>query len=139
MTISKNNLKLNRQTGFTLIEVMVALMILALVAVTATKVSSGYLRTVDGMRTRTLAHFVAQNVATDLQINSEKSWLTSVKKQTVKEQGRQWQVTLTPKELKGSADKNLQRVNIHVVEMLENSDKTGTGTELNISLLKEEK
>ncbi len=137
MTISKNNLKI--QTGFTLIEVMVALMILALVAVTATKVSSGYLRTVEGMRTRTLAHFVAQNVATDLQINADKSWLTSVKKQMVKEQGRQWQVTLTPKEFTGSVDKNLQRVNIHVVEILENSEKTGTGTELNISLLKEGK
>lgn len=58
----------NRESGFTLIEVMVALAILAVVAVAASRASSAYLNSVDVLRTRTLAHFVAQNAAADLRI-----------------------------------------------------------------------
>ncbi len=124
--------------GFTLIEVMVALMILAVVAVTASQASSGYLRTVDGMKTRTLAHFVAQNMATDLMINE--GWLSSGKQSTVTEQGYQWQVTYTPSPLDKisniSNQQQLQQVNIHVVKVLENTNKTGTGTDISIVLSK---
>lgn len=54
------------ESGFTLIEVMVALAILAVVAVAASRASSAYLSSVETLRTRTLAHFVAQNAASDL-------------------------------------------------------------------------
>ena len=56
------------ERGFTLIEVMVALAILAVVAVAASRASSAYLSSVDILKTRTLAHFVAQNAAADLRI-----------------------------------------------------------------------
>ncbi len=124
--------------GFTLIEVMVALMILAVVAVTASQASSGYLRTVDGMKMRTLAHFVAQNMATDLMINE--GWLNGDKQSTVTEQGHQWQVTYTSAPLDKmsniSNQQQLQQVNINVVKVLENTNKTGTGTDISIVLSK---
>ena len=63
------SLKPRRESGFTLIEVMVALAILAVVAVAASRASSAYLSSVDILRTRTLAHFVAQNAAADWQIS----------------------------------------------------------------------
>lgn len=86
---------LKQQSGFTLIEVMVALAILAMVAVVTSQASGTYLRSVDNLKTRTLAHFVAQNAAAQLQINPQ--WLQTPQQSTVTEQGRQWQVTVTPK------------------------------------------
>lgn len=91
--LSKSSLKSTRESGFTLIEVMVALAILAVVAVAASRASSAYLSSVDILRTRTLAHFVAQNAAADLQI--QESWLTANRTQTLNAQGRDWQVVMT--------------------------------------------
>ena len=89
----KSSLKSRRESGFTLIEVMVALAILAVVAVAASRASSAYLSSVDVLRTRTLAHFVAQNAAADLQI--QETWLTANRSQTLNAQGRDWQVMMT--------------------------------------------
>ena len=84
------------QRGFTLIEVMQALAILAVVAVAASRASSAYLSSVDILRTRTLAHFVAQNAAADLRI--QETWLTANRTQTINAQGRDWQVVMTVNE-----------------------------------------
>ena len=81
------------ESGFTLIEVMVALAILAVVAVAASRASSAYLNSVDTLRTRTLAHFVAQNVAADLRI--QQTVLSANSTQTISAQGREWQVVIT--------------------------------------------
>lgn len=103
-----------RESGFTLIEVMVALAILAVVAVAASRASSAYLHSVDVLRTRTLAHFVAQNVAADLRMNE--TWLTENRTQTVNAQGRDWQVTMT---LADTLTPALKEVNITVAPMID--------------------
>lgn len=82
------------QNGFTLLEVMVALAILAVVAVTASQASRSYLNAVANVKTRTLAHYVAQNTLADLRINQ--TWITQPETRQVQESGRQWQVTITP-------------------------------------------
>lgn len=117
-----------RESGFTLIEVMVALAILAVVAVAASRASSAYLSSVDVLRTRTLAHFVAQNAAADLRINE--TWLTENRTQTVNAQGRDWQVTMT---LADTLTPALKEVNITVAPMIDGQARPVV-TDINIML-----
>ncbi|MBP2280647.1 general secretion pathway protein I [Psychrobacter sp. PL19] len=117
-----------RESGFTLIEVMVALAILAVVAVAASRASSAYLNSVDVLRTRTLAHFVAQNAAADLRI--QETWLTADSTQTVNAQGRDWQVAMTVVDTQTSA---LKKVNIRVAPVMDGQTRT-TVTDLDVML-----
>ncbi|MEN2751425.1 type II secretion system minor pseudopilin GspI [Psychrobacter sp. FBL11] len=103
-----------RESGFTLIEVMVALAILAVVAVAASRASSAYLSSVEVLRTRTLAHFVAQNAAADLRI--QESWLTANSTQTMDAQGRTWQVAMT---VNNTLSPALKEVNISVAPIID--------------------
>ncbi|WP_317200343.1 type II secretion system minor pseudopilin GspI [uncultured Psychrobacter sp.] len=107
------------QSGFTLIEVMVALAILAVVAVAASRASSAYLSSVDTLRTRTLAHFVAQNAASDLYI--QKTWLTTNRSQMTSEQGRDWQVEMIPSDTLSSA---LKQVTITVAPVVDGQTRS---------------
>lgn len=102
-----------KQQGFTLVEVMVALAILAVVGVAASQASSSYIKSVDGLRTRTLAHFVAQNMAVQLQI--QKAWLTKAKTENLTQQGRNWTLTYTPSK---TLTPNIQSVTINVRESM---------------------
>lgn len=84
------------QNGFTLLEVMVALAILAVVAVAASQTSRSYTLSVGNMETRTQAYFIAQNTLADLRIHS--TWLTSEQTKQVEANGQQWQITITPQD-----------------------------------------
>lgn len=117
-----------REHGFTLIEVMVTLAILAVVAVAASRASSAYLSSVDVLRTRTLAQFVAQNAAADLRIQD--AWLTTNKTQTINAQGRDWQVTMT---VANAITPALKQVNIAVAPIIDG--QTGSAvTDINVML-----
>ena len=117
-----------REHGFTLIEVMVALAILAVVAVAASRASSAYLSSVDVLRTRTLAQFVAQNAAADLRIQD--TWLTANKTQTINAQGRDWQITMT---VANAITPALKQVNIAVAPIIDG--QTGSAlTDINVML-----
>lgn len=116
------------ERGFTLIEVMVALAILAVVAVAASRASSAYLSSVDILRTRTLAHFVAQNAAADLRI--QETWLTANRTQTVNAQGRDWQIVMTVGDAITPA---LKQVTITVAPIIDG--QTGTSvTDISVML-----
>lgn len=93
---------------------MVALAILAVVAVAASLASSAYINSVDVLKTRTLAHFVAQNAAADLRIQN--TWLTTNSSQTINAQGRDWQVTMTPS---NTLSPTLKAINISVAPVLD--------------------
>ena len=114
--------------GFTLIEVMVALAILAVVAVAASRVSSAYLSSVEVLRTRTLAQFVAQNAAADLRIQN--TWLTANKTQTINAQGRDWQVTMT---ISDAITPALKQVNIAVAPIIDGQTRRAV-TDINVML-----
>ncbi len=115
-----------RESGFTLIEVMVALAILAVVAVAASRASSAYLNSVDVLRTRTLAHFVAQNAASDLRI--QETWLTTNSTQAITAQGRDWQVAMTVADTLTPA---LKEINITVAPIVDGQARTVV-TDINV-------
>lgn len=117
-----------REKGFTLIEVMVALAILAVVAVAASRASSAYLSSVEVLRTRTLAHFVAQNAAADLRIQD--TWLTANRTQTINAQGRDWQVMMT---VSDAITPSLKKVNIAVAPVIEGRTRP-TVTDIDVLL-----
>lgn len=114
------------ERGFTLIEVMVALAILAVVAVAASRASSAYLSSVDVLRTRTLAQFVAQNAAADLRIQD--TWLTANRTQTINAQGLDWQVTMTVTDAITPA---LKQVNIAVAPIIDGQPRSAV-TDINV-------
>ncbi|MGE6440825.1 type II secretion system minor pseudopilin GspI [Psychrobacter sp. NPDC078409] len=122
------SLKSGRESGFTLIEVMVALAILAVVAVAASRASSAYLSSVDILRTRTLAHFVAQNAAADLRI--QETWLTANRTQTVNSQGHDWQIAMTVGDAITPA---LKEVNIAVSPIIDGQTRTSV-TDITVML-----
>ncbi len=130
MAISSKSLRVSaqRESGFTLIEVMVALAILAVVAVAASRASSAYLSSVDVLRMRTLAHFVAQNAAADLRIQD--TWLTANRTQTINAQGRDWQVVMTVSEAMTPA---LKEVNIAVAPIIDGQTRN-TVTDIDVML-----
>ncbi len=119
---------LKREGGFTLIEVMVALSILAVVAVAASRASSAYLSSVEVLRTRTLAHFVAQNAAADLRI--QETWLTANSTQTIDAQGRAWQVAMS---VNNTLTPALKQVNISVAPIVDGQVRSAV-TDINVIL-----
>ena len=121
-------LKSKPESGFTLIEVMVALAILAVVAVAASRASSAYLSSVDILRTRTLAHFVAQNAAAELRI--QETWLTANRIQTVNAQGRDWQIVMTVSDAVTPA---LKEINIAVAPIIDGQTRTSV-TDISVML-----
>lgn len=114
--------------GFTLIEVMVALAILAVVAVAASRASSAYLSSVEVLRTRTLAHFVAQNAVADLRIQD--TWLTANKTQKITAQGRDWQIVMTVSDAITPA---LKEVNIAVAPVIDGQTRSAV-TDIDVML-----
>lgn len=82
------------QKGFTLLEVMVALTILSVVAISASQASRSYINSVGNMKMRTLANYVAQNTVSELHI--QQTWLDSQTTKQLEAQGETWQVVITP-------------------------------------------
>lgn len=100
----------HEQIGFTLLEVMVALTILSVVAISASQASRSYLHSVVNMKTRTLANYVAENTISELQM--QKAWLESQSTKQVQAQGRKWQVVVEPNQ--DTKIKTLQHIRVRV-------------------------
>lgn len=78
------------QRGFTLLEILVALAVLALSMGAVIKAASDYTASQSHLRDRTIATWVARNVLAEQQIRQE--WpRVGEKKDTVEMAGREWQ------------------------------------------------
>lgn len=96
-------------SGFTLLEVMVALAIFATAAMALTKVAMQYTQSTAHAILRTKAQFVALNEAAQMEINQE--WLTGTSSRRTIQQGETWQID---KKSEPTISPNVQRVDIQV-------------------------
>ncbi len=119
MTLEKK--KSIRQSGFTLIEVMVALAIFAVAAVALMRTGMSYVNATEGLETRTLAHFVAMNEAANMILTQ--AWLDGSAEHNVEEQGRHWQISTQAFPVAQTA--NVRRVEITVAPIIPETDKPG--------------
>jgi len=94
--------------GFTLLEVLVALAILAIALAAAMKVSIENAENASYLRDKTLAHWVAMNVLTDIQVRGE-----GQKKGSAMMAEREWYWTVKVSE---TVDDELRRLDVQVYE-----------------------
>lgn len=109
MPLRSSVTRLNRASGFTLLEVMVALAIFATAAMALTKVAMQYTQSTSHAILRTKAQFVALNEAAQMEINQE--WLTGTSSRQITQQGESWQID---KKSEPTISPNVQRIDIQV-------------------------
>jgi general secretion pathway protein I len=100
----------NRQRGFTLLEVMVALAVIAFAMAAAISAASGNTRNAAGLQNRTFAHWVAMNKMTELQINKEWPAMTTTRGSALMA-SHEWFWTM---KVSSAPDKSVRRVDISV-------------------------
>ncbi len=108
--MSLNSKKHDLQHGFTLLEVLVAMSVLAIALASIIKVSANQSINTEHLRDKTLAHWVAMNQIAQLQLTQQ--WPSTGKKSGTEEMGlREWHwqsiVSDTP-------DSRVKRVQINV-------------------------
>lgn len=109
----------SRCRGFTLIEIMVALVIFAVLSVTLLVRLGSDMRSEQALEEKTLASVVAENVLTELRIKKDWSAVNN-NKSTVEMAGRKWDVATT---VKDTEVENVRQVDVRVASA---KDKRGT-------------
>lgn len=107
--LRSNLARINHFSGFTLLEVMVALAIFATAAVALTKVGMQYTQSTAHAILRTKAQFVALNEISMMEINRD--WLQGTASKQITQQGETWQID---KSAQATISANVQRVNVQV-------------------------
>lgn len=95
--------------GFTLIEVVVALAIFAVAAMSLTKVAMQYTQATANAILRTKAQFVAQNEVAAMQISGE--WLEGTQSKQITSQGLSWQID---KKSEATISPDVQKIEVQV-------------------------
>ncbi len=98
-----------RQSGFTLLEVLVALAILAIALITGLKAISQNVNNASYLRDKTLAQWVAQNQLNELRLSGQ--WPPAEASGTAQMAGHEWNWRMSVEEV---AVDDLRRVNIMV-------------------------
>ncbi|ENW91923.1 type II secretion system protein I [Acinetobacter dispersus] len=96
-------------SGFTLLEVMVALAIFAVAAIALTKVAMQYTQSTSNAILRTKAQFVGMNEVAMMEINQE--WLEGTQSKQVTSQGETWQID---KKAQSTISPKIQRIELQV-------------------------
>lgn len=99
-----------RQHGFTLLEVMVALAVIAFAMAAAISAVSGAARNAAGLQQRTYAHWVAMNKMTELQVNKEWPAMTTTRGSTLLA-NHEWFWAM---KVSSAPDRSVRRVDISV-------------------------
>lgn len=101
--------RFHRVSGFTLLEVMVALAIFAVAAIALTKVAMQYTQSTSNAILRTKAQFVAMNEVAMMEMNQE--WLDGTQSKQVTSQGETWQID---KKAQSTISPKIQRIELQV-------------------------
>ncbi|NNG81996.1 type II secretion system minor pseudopilin GspI [Acinetobacter sp. ANC 5378] len=110
------------RSGFTLLEVMVALAIFATAAIAFTKVAMQYTQATSNAILRTKAQFVALNEVAVMEINQE--WLQGTQSKQISQQGETWQID---KSAQSTISPNVQRIEVQVSLFNAESGKVESG------------
>ncbi|ENX37109.1 type II secretion system protein I [Acinetobacter courvalinii] len=97
------------RSGFTLLEVMVALAIFAVAAIALTKVAMQYTQSTSNAILRTKAQFVAMNEVAMMEMNQE--WLDGTQSKQITSQGETWQID---KKAQSTISPKIQRIELQV-------------------------
>ncbi|WP_346839992.1 type II secretion system minor pseudopilin GspI [Microbulbifer sp. SAOS-129_SWC] len=101
-----------RQRGFTLIEVLVAMAVFGVIAVSVFSVMQGSVRQQEIMEQRLAANLVAQQALAEIRLN--KPWPPiGEKTERVPQGGREWQVTARVEE---TSEKRIRHITVEVAE-----------------------
>src|SRR5690606_6482411 len=122
MSLISSVTRLNRASGFTLLEVMVALAIFATAAMTLTKVAMQYTQFTSNAILRTKAQFVALNEVAQMEINQE--WMEGTASKQLTQQGETWQID---KRSEPTVSPNVQRIELQVSLVNQDSGQVESG------------
>jgi general secretion pathway protein I len=110
------------RSGFTLLEVMVALAIFATAAIALSNVAMQYTQATSNAVLRSKAQFVALNEIALMDINRE--WMSGTSSKQVTQQGEKWQID---KSAHATVSPNVQRIDVQVSLMNAATDKVESG------------
>lgn len=110
---------MNRQAGFTLIEVLVALLVFGLIATAAAQVGSQYIASYERVRDKTLAGWLADNRINELRLQETLPGISENSRDTGFGPYR-WQVTTA---ILATADAKMRRIEVSVAKYREESQE----------------
>ena len=99
-----------RQHGFTLIEVLVALMVFGLIATAASQVGSQYLGSFERVRDLTMASWIAGNRMNEVRLQEGFPSISESSKE-LEYAGRRWRVVT---EISGTDEESMRRIDVRV-------------------------
>lgn len=110
---------MNRQAGFTLIEVLVALLVFGLIATAAAQVGSQYIASYERVRDKTLAGWLADNRINELRLQETLPGISENSRDTEFGPYR-WRVTTA---ILATADAKMRRIEVSVAKYREESQE----------------
>ena len=107
-----------RSRGFTLIEVMIALMIFGLLAATLQQVASGYMNNYRRIESQTMASWIAQNRLTEMRLQDQMP-ATGESDDKVEFGGHEWEVETV---VRATEDPAIRRVEMTLYRVDQRGD-----------------